>query len=500
MGRRRNRTRWALTTSAVAISCAGLLLGTIAWSAASSSSSDPRTDAAETATPQPAEPQTTGNTGDAGRKVFAHYFPPYPLSIDNKDPRHDYYAENYLDPDGEGGKHASYGGLLRDRPLPRQPRSGDWRLADLRTEVEQAKDGGIDGFTVDVLSLTGSNWRTTLTLMKAADLEGDFVVIPNLDASSNITDEPVDTLADRLATLYSFASVYRTPEGAAVLSSFKAEAEPVSWWEDLIDGLESRIGTQVDLFSVLLDASEANMKAYAPISSALGAWGTRTPEGVEKAPDRAGIAHDLGVKWMAPIAVQDARPRDGVYAEAENTTLLRTMWDRALDEHADFVQLVTWNDYSESTPFAPSAAHGTAFLDLSRPYITAFTDGAPPHFTDDTVIVTYRSQRADARPRTPQNPMRPTLGGATTPPRDDVEVVTMLRHPAKITVSVGDSSHTFRAGAGLAVNTVPLEPGAVTVTAVRGEDVVADLAPPHPVEASPEVLDLQYYAGTSRTR
>jgi hypothetical protein len=115
--------------------------------------------------------------------VFAHYFPPYPISIDNADPASDYYARNYLDPNGEGGKHLAYGGLLRDRPIGREPLGGDWRSTDLRTEVDQAADAGIDGFTLDLMSWSGQNWDTAVRLMQAAaSAKRGFTVVPNLDA------------------------------------------------------------------------------------------------------------------------------------------------------------------------------------------------------------------------------------------------------------------------------------------------------------------------------
>src|SRR5947209_20051075 len=48
------------------------------------------------------------------RKVFAHYMPGLPMSIDNEDGDKDYYATEYLTVGGENGKHAAYGGYLRD--------------------------------------------------------------------------------------------------------------------------------------------------------------------------------------------------------------------------------------------------------------------------------------------------------------------------------------------------------------------------------------------------
>src|ERR1700722_1064648 len=86
------------------------------------------------------------------RKVFAHYMPNFLISIDNKDSGQDYYATQYLTVHGENGLHAAYGGYLRDRPLPRAIGDRtDWQLADLETEIGQAKSVGIDGFAVDVI-------------------------------------------------------------------------------------------------------------------------------------------------------------------------------------------------------------------------------------------------------------------------------------------------------------------------------------------------------------
>ena len=51
--------------------------------------------------------QTSGS-----KVVFAHYFTPYPVSLDNADPASDYYARNYLNFNGESGKYVAYGGLL----------------------------------------------------------------------------------------------------------------------------------------------------------------------------------------------------------------------------------------------------------------------------------------------------------------------------------------------------------------------------------------------------
>lgn len=430
-----------------------------------------------------------------GPLVFAHYFPPYPISIDNQEPSHDYYELNYLQPDGEGGQHAEYGGLLRDRPAPRSPLAGDWQLADMITEVRQAAGMGIDGFTVDILSVEGSNWDRTLLLMKAADLSGEnFVIVPNLDTTASAGRADPATIASRLAELYSSRSAYALPSGEFLLSSFKAEERTPEWWSDIKRTLSDVYGVRIAFIAIFLNASEQNMELFAPISYAFGNWGMRTPVDILSAPNYAQRAHALGVKWMAPVAVQDARPRNGLYAEAGNTETLRASWHRVVADAADMVQLVTWNDYSESTSFAPSMAHGWSFLKLNAYYVTQYKTGQYPAVARDAVFVTHRVQPSNADGESSAAPMRPTLGGATAPPRDRVEVIAMLTAPADIIVSLGSNTQTTHAPAGTTVTLAPLPLGEISVEVVRGGTTVLTLKSPYTVVRAPPVQDLQYYA------
>ena len=278
-------------------------------------------------------PYAVAPIADSPKKVYAHYLPPYPISIDNEDPREDYYSRNYLAPEGEGGKFRSVGGLLRDRPVPRPPIPEDYELVDATTEVGQAAAAGIDGFTVDLLDWSGPLWDRSLLLAKAADRDDQgFVVVPNLDLASDADDAPVSYIADRLAEFFRSPAAERLPDGRYVLSSFKAEARPPGWWQSIMAELAQRHGIKVALISVLLDASQPNLEAFAPISYALSTWGVRSSTSVLDAPDRASFAHRAGVKWMAPVAVQDVRHHTLVYAEAGNTETLRASWSRVVSD------------------------------------------------------------------------------------------------------------------------------------------------------------------------
>lgn len=425
--------------------------------------------------------------------VFAHYFPPYPLSLDNQPAEHDYYARNYLAPGGEQGKHAAYGGLLRDRPLPVEPSDGDWRLADLEQEVRTARDAGIDGFTVDILSLTGPNReRVDLLLRAAHQVDPGFRVVLMPDMTSLHTDPR--TLADELAALAASPSAYRLPDGRLVVSPFKAEAQDPAWWTQVMDRLrEHGIGTA--LVPVFLDF-RANAERFAPISHAFSSWGNRSYASQDNVPGDVRLAHSLGKKWMQAVSVQDTRPNQGVYDEAGNTATLRSTWNHAIADGADWVQLTTWNDYSEGSQFAPSLHNGRSYLDISSYYLTRFKTGTWPAIVRDTVYVTSRVQFTDGggtlkQPRL----MRPRPG--TAPPRDQVEVLTFLTAPATVSARVGTVPHTYQAPVGVHAEALPLSPGRTEVVVRRAGDTAAAVTTRYPARRTATVQDLQYYAVSS---
>ncbi|MBK5250131.1 MAG: hypothetical protein JJE50_12005 [Actinomycetales bacterium] len=430
------------------------------------------------------------------KRIFAHYFPPYPISLDNSESETDYYTRHYLDPEGEDGIHAASGGLLRDRPLARDPLTGDWAQADLVTEVNQAADAGIDGFFVDILSLTSANWDRTVELMEAADGAGrGFVLVPQLDATADAGQQPLAEIAAKMAQLAGMPAAYRLDSGEFVLSAFKAENHPPQWWSQLMDILKDEHGITTVFMPVFLDARY--LDDYSGISYAMGDWGLRNPGHVVAAPDRAAQAHALNSRWIAPVSVQDVRPSQGVFWESDNLRNLRATWARAIEDDADFVLLVTWNDYSESTSFAPSMAHGYVFLDVSAYYATWFKTGSAPTIVRDAMYVTHRTQPFGAEP-TLAHRLMVLQHGNRNPAQDTVEVQTFFTAEAQVRVQIGSAAHTYTAPAGVYVRSFPLVHGSVEASALRDGRPIAVVASPYEVTLQPDNQDLQYYAVSSR--
>jgi hypothetical protein len=93
------------------------------------------------------------------RKVFLHYFTPFPLSFDNKPLDDDYYRRQYLERAGENGKFAHVGGYLRQRPLGAGTLPGKhWQAVNATIDVLRAERLGADGFGVDLQQLDGGRY------------------------------------------------------------------------------------------------------------------------------------------------------------------------------------------------------------------------------------------------------------------------------------------------------------------------------------------------------
>ncbi len=434
---------------------------------------------------------------ESGPKVFAHYFPAYPISFDNEPAETDYYAEELLAADGEGGNHAAHGGLLRQRPLPRPVNpSDDWATDDMKTEVQRATDAGIDGFTIDLLSLSGPSWNRVLQLLDAATaVDPDFEIVLMPDANTRTVSDPV-ALADAIESVADHPSLYRLDDDRLVISPFMPESVGADWWADWITMMDDR-GIAVAFVPVLLDYG-GNVSAFADISYGMSVWGGRSPGNISNLADQAADAQSRGLVWMQPVALQDVRPKSGVLDESNNTETIRAMWATATETGADWVQIVTWNDYSEATEISPSTNTGWSPLDISAYFVVTYKLGTAPTITRDRIYLSHRVQPVDAVPTGGQTSLMKVRSGSS-PLRDQVEVLTFLREGAEVDVTIGAETYTYQAPPGVHAELFPLAVGIVSAEALAPDGTESTVTSPHEVTDQPVVQDLQYrFAGSGR--
>lgn len=456
--------------------------------------------------PLPPKPKvTSGSTGrglpyvhppaaalqNSPHKVFAHYFPPFPVSLDNKPAGSDYYSKQYLTAAGEDGKHANYGGFLRDRPLPRDPLPGNWQLTDMKTEVSEAAGAGIDGFSVDILSFDGPNWDRVQRLLEAARSVPGFSVMamPDMAALSSTTQAH---MAAALALFAASPAAFRLDDGRFVVSPFAAEKRTPDWWSGVISLLDSKYKIKVAFVPTFLGWRDS-ASAFKSISYGFSDWGHRNPGQNSSLAQDASDVHAMGKIWMQPVSVQDERPDQGIYDEADNSANLRTTWQAAVDGNADWVQLTTWNDFSEGTEFEPSADAGWSWLDISAYYIARFKTGEWPALTGDIGYLIHRVQPVDAKPTGGQTELMKLRPGSS-PPRDDVEALVFLVAPATVEVDVGGTIMDKSVPAGVSSVLAPLRDGTISLKIQRNGADVASVTSPFTVTDKPSRQDLQYYA------
>ncbi len=481
----------------------GLVWGSgVATASLGSGSTKARTAAVETSASLPFDRPAAGSSSP--KRVFAHYVPWFPISLDNKPTATDYYTAGYLTTYGERGAHVAYGGYLRDRPLGRPvSASVDWRILDMETDVREAISAGIDGFAVDLVTskTTSQVWKNiTLLLQAAHNVSPSFTVLLQPDMSAYAAlDAP--TVAHLTSLLTDYPAAYRLADGRLVISPFLAERKSIDWWTSYATIMATTYGETIALFPVLLN-DRAYAASFEPISIGIGNWGNRNPSWNDPAstsptglPARIAAVHAVGDMWMQPVSVQDERPNQGVFDEASNTANLRDTWQMARDSGAEWVLLPTWNDYAEGTSIAPSVKHGYAFVDLMAYYIAWWKSGAAPRIVRDGVYVTHRAQPWAARPSYPETKLMSLRGG--TPAQDTIEVLAFLTAPATITVSNGSNSWTCYRRAGTSSCLTPVMDGDVTVTVQRADGSVITVTTPVSIDSSPVVQDLQYVAASS---
>jgi hypothetical protein len=366
--------------------------------------------------------------GAGVKPVLAHYFTPYPLSFDGKDPAVDYYATGYLTPGGEGGKHREYGGFLRDRPLP-SPNLDVWKaggrpageLADARTEVAQASSFGYAGWALDILSLssTSDNTRRQLVQLQACAETPAFRSTLQLDLNvPSVVGASVAAVATQMVKLIRTGGVLEV-DGRPVVSPFKAEAWTPEQHRALVAEITRLYGRPY--YVPCLVNWPGNLPRYAAVADALQIWGDRVPGSKARMIDAGRQVGALGLPWWAPIAAQDYRPRDGAVWEADGTRALQATIEAAVESGAALMQANTWNDYSENTHVAPSRNNGDAWSTLVQAWTAPWREGRPARIVRRAVVTTQRPHPVATKP-TSQTKLATFRGGT---PVDVVETLVL---------------------------------------------------------------------------
>jgi hypothetical protein len=217
--------------------------------------------------------------------------------------------------------------------------------------------------------------------------------------------------------------------------------------------------------------------AFSSISYGFGEWGTVTPGASSGMQSDPRVAHNTyGKIFMMPVDPQQFRPKDSVMWEAGNSAAFRSAWMSSIQGRADWVQLVTWSDFSESSEVEPytdatlASDIGTGYYDLTGYYAAWFLTGQQPAITHDVLYYFYRRQPFSAQSSAQSKSLRVIKGGA----KDDIELLAFLTAPGVLKIMIAGQTYAQTASAGITSFKVPLQPGRPLFTLSRnGADVFA---------------------------
>ncbi len=439
------------------------------------------------------------------KKVFAHYFYPLPLSIDDLVSTKDYYAVNYLNPHGENNKFVTQGGLLRARPQPVTPQSAsNWQILNMEHEIRLAVARGVNGFAFDIMSTAdaaaGGKLQLMLQAAQAVDSRFKIVLMPDMTGLGANTG----AVASIVKAVYSNPALYHLPDGRLMLAPFSSESVSPSAWSSMLSQLRSQ-GYNIAFVPTFGSLQPAYVSSYAGISAGLGNFGNPgTPDQLSwTLGNAARVRASSAPMFFDGLTPQTYKPQSFKYNEAYNSLAYRNGWLGAIQSKADMVQVVTWNDFGESTHIEPAMSatgdSGTGFYNLTGYYATWWRTGVQPAITHDVLYYFYRkeSYRASA----PMQSQPTTLNFAQTP-QDQIEVLAFLTAPATVVISAGGVTTAKTFGAGMNSLLAPLAAGTPRISVVRngvGLFGVQGNPPIYPTSTGlpSGTLDLTYWSGSA---
>ena len=151
-------------------------------------------------------------------------------------------------------------------------------------------------------------------------------------------------------------------------------------------------------------------------------------------------------------------------------------WLHLLQLQPTFIEIITWNDYGESSYIGPSSSSNdlpydgldhSAFLAMTSLFTKLFKDGATDQFSispeDEDVFMFYRLQPAQKNGAQDTLPLPKNVDDI----QDNVYVISFLAEDAVVTLSSGGKEIKINCSQGLSKKAVPWTLGEQSLTMSR---------------------------------
>jgi glucan endo-1,3-alpha-glucosidase len=383
-------------------------------------------------------------------------------------------------------------------------------IAGFQQDIQDAQAAGIDGFALDAGAYddpTQPYYNTNIALMynAAEQLGTGFKLFFSVEITNaaNIVDM-VSTYAARTNTFRNGSNVVVSTYGQnsvdwsnAVFSPLQARGISVCFVPFFWPNPVTELPNYNDAVGILNTYSNLLNGLFLYGAAGLPAQLVACNSNYTTAVHQAGKIYMAGVTPHYWGCIQTSIGRRYYEYDGGEGTVLQ--WQAIIANQPDWVEIVTWNDFNESTYISPIAnpaqyeaqlsaptrySHA-GFLELSKPYIACFKTGQQIAITNDALFYFYRTHSTNlVALNTNDVPVTWFFGDVA----DVIYNTVFLTAPAQIQITSGTNFFTNTLAAGLQQIRTPFAPGPQTFTLVRDGGVVLTVAGP-PVLSQIQLYD-----------
>ncbi|ORY77293.1 glucan endo-1,3-alpha-glucosidase agn1 [Protomyces lactucae-debilis] len=386
-------------------------------------------------------------------------------------------------------------------------------VASFRGDINMALGAGIDGFALNV---GPDAWMADrVNQMYAAAQGTPFKLFISLDMAV-MADQSISGLTHWITDFAQHPNQYFY-QNKQFVSTFAGESVTfgqgsanAGWsnFKNTLAGMGNPIYF-VPSFTALGASAAMGMSSNDGAFS-WDAWPTSN-NAMSTASDNAYMSARNGKTYMAGVSpwfYTHFSYKNWIY---KSDDLFTTRWEQVVAMQPDFLEIITWNDYGESSYIGPLNAdfpydstlnsrqwctghEHTAWLELSSYYIQAYKNAAYPAITQNKLFWWYRTHSKDAT-ATSDPYGKPTNWDSSA---DNIFLTVMLTGSATVTVTSGGSSQTFTGTAGLnKFQYKNFQTGTPSVQIDMGGRTVLNAQGPQPIVSNPTIYNWNPVAASS---
>ena len=396
-----------------------------------------------------------------------------------------------------------------------------YQVSNWLSDINKAYSYGIDGFALNM----GSDYWQPARIKDAYDAAEQSGTSFKLFLSLDMTVLNCGSWSDASA-LVNIVSKYATHpnqamiDGKVLVSTFAGSSctfgtGSMNGWQSAFDNALAAAGVNI-FFVPSIFQDPATFKNIGFMDGELN-WNSAWPMGdyeISTDVDWNYINH-MGTKhYMAAISPFffthfGANSWNKNWLYRSDNWLYATRWEQliAMRSTVKSLEILTWNDYGESSyigPITGALPYGSdvwvngfdheAINVLTKYYSTAFKTGVYPTITKDSIVMWQRPHPHDATALN-DGAGRPTGWQWTD---DNLYAVVLTTGPATVTLTSGSNTQTFNVQGGLTKLKIPSSAGSISGSIVRSGSTVASYTSPYVVYYnSPITYNFNYFLGGS---